>query len=608
MPAPLSAWRGVDVVQDVPDPWTSAVVAADLGLGAWSLEATMSDALIARARAWMARDPDPVTRAATEAMLGDPAALAAHFEGRLTFGTAGMRGAMGPGPQRMNQLMVRRVTAAVAQYLRDTVPDQLGAGVVVGFDGRHGSREFAAEACGVLAAAGIPALTYDDVVPTPQLAHAVKHLGAAAGIMVTASHNPPQDNGYKVYWGNGAQIVPPHDTGISACLDALADDVALDRSAEVPRVPVEVLAAYLDEVLALRVHESTGARIVYSAMHGVGTARIEDVMGRAGHADLHLVAAQAMPDADFPTVNFPNPEEPGAMDLSLALAREVGADVAVANDPDADRLAVAVRYAPGAYRMLTGNQVGVLLADDLLEYGEGGAERLVATTIVSTSMLSRIAARHGVQYAETLTGFKWIANKAITHDAAGGQFVVGFEEALGYSAGSVVRDKDGVSAALLIADLASWAKWRGETLLDRLEQLYRKDGVYASGQLSATFPGAEGAARIASVTAGLRADPPAEIAGVEVVVVRDISTGEARDTRTGETTALDLPSSDVLAFDLADGSRVLARPSGTEPKIKIYFEARTELGSNESLADAEERAAARVAAMRDDMAARTGLT
>jgi phosphomannomutase len=563
--------------------------------------------VVAAARAWVEQDPDPRTRALVHDLIerDDRAALSVMFGGRLAFGTAGMRGPIGAGPLAMSRLTVLRVTTALAEHLCGDCPDVVDRGVVIGFDGRRMSREFAADAAAVLAAHGIPVWSWDDVVPTPELAFAVTHLGAAAGIMVTASHNPPADNGYKVYAGNGAQIVPPHDAAIEARLDALGR-IDAPMPVEWMPVPRSAHAAWMEAIAALRVHTSGSARLVYTAMHGVGRAAVEEAMRVAGHT-LHLVTAQADPDPDFPTVKFPNPEEPGALDLALALAREVDADAILANDPDADRLAVAVRVGPGDYQVLTGNQVGVLLADDLLASGGGGPSALVATTIVSTALLARVAASYGATYAETLTGFKWIANKAIDWDRGGGRFVVGFEEALGYSAGSVVRDKDGVSAAVLVADLVAYERARGRTLVDRLEDLARAHGVHTTGQRSRTLAGADGAARIAAVMEGLRASPPAEVAGVAVVAVRDVRAGTAHDLRSGVVTRLDLPSSDGLAFDLADGSRVLVRPSGTEPKIKLYFEARVPVGDGESVAEAEQRGQRRVAAMADDLLTRTGL-
>lgn len=571
--------------------------------------------LDAAIRRWLAADPDPLTRAAGEKLLAenDRAVLSAHFGARLEFGTAGLRAELGPGPNRMNRAMVRWATAGVVAHLLVAVPDAKRRGVVVGFDGRHGSRPFAKEAAAVLAGAGVRVMLYDDTVPTPQLGHAVRWLDAAGGIMVTASHNPPRDNGYKVFWADGAQIVPPHDEAISAAIDALGGPEAVTppsfaearKTGLVGPVPLAAEAAYVDEVLAERVYRGpTEVRIVYTAMHGVARRMIEAVLDRAGHTDRHLVAEQADPDPDFPTVAFPNPEEKGALDLALARARATDADVVIANDPDGDRLAAAVPDGRGGWRALTGNEVGVLLADELLRFGPKRAGRLVATTIVSTGMLARIAAAYGVGYVETLTGFKWIAAEALRCDAAGGRFVFGFEEALGYSIGPVVRDKDGVSAALVFCDLVARCKQAGQSVLDRLASLYRVHGLHATRQQSLTLPGAEGAKRILRIMAALRQHPPTALGGTPVARVRDLLAGEARVVATGEVSPIRLPASDVLAFDLEDGSRVLARPSGTEPKIKLYFEVRAPLAEGVALTVAEADAVARLDTLRADLLAR----
>lgn len=544
----------------------------------------MHSPLRTQAAAWIAADPDPETRMAGQALLDaeDDAGLRACFGKRLQFGTAGMRGALGPGPNRMNRALVRRVTAGLGAYLSSTIDGAYERGVVIGFDARHGSRPFSEDAAAVLAAAGFKVWIYDEIVPTPELARAVLSLGCAAGIMVTASHNPPQDNGYKVYWADGAQIIPPHDTGISAAIDAVAEVTigelpALRAAGQVCAVPPALQADYLTEVAALRVWDGpTDLRVVYTAMHGVGRERIEQVFAAAGYPALHLVAEQVDPDPDFPTVAFPNPEEPGALDLALALASSVGADLLVANDPDADRLAVAVPDGAGGYTALTGDQVGALLADELLRHGPQDARRLVATTVVSSTLLRRIAAAHGAAYVETLTGFKWIANKAIDWDAEGGRFVMGYEEALGYSCGAVARDKDGVSAALLFADLAARCKADGVTVLDRLEQIYRAHGVHLSSQKALKLPGDDGALRIQQIMTKLRGGLPERLLGEPVLGHRDLREGVATDLRTGNTSAIELPRSDVLAIDL-EAARVLVRPSGTEPKIKFYFEVRAEV-------------------------------
>ncbi|MFT4978444.1 MAG: phosphomannomutase [Myxococcota bacterium] len=569
--------------------------------------------LIEAAQRWMESDPDPVTRAEAAALLasGDEAVLREQFGARLQFGTAGIRGAMGAGPGRINRALIGQVTAGLGRYLLRVVGDAATRGVVIGFDGRHNSRQFADDAAGILAGMGIAVLRFDEVVPTPVLAHAVTACGAAAGVMVTASHNPPADNGYKVYWGNGAQIIPPHDKGISAEIDDVGGPWGvslppLDEVAERIRpVPAATWVDYLQRVLSWRVLPETGAVAVYTAMHGVGWESMRRVAAAAGHQPLLAVAEQRDPDGDFPTVSFPNPEEPGALDLAYARAAAEGADLIIAHDPDADRLAVALPDAAGeGWSRLTGDEVGLLLADTMLRHGPQDGPRMVANTIVSTSLLGRLAEAHGAELAETLTGFKWIANAALDFE---GTFLVGFEEALGYSVGDVVRDKDGVSAALHILDLASWCKARGKTLREHLEGLYRTYGYVASAQSSIRMPGAAGQAAITAILAKLRAAPPTTLAGIPVRCVRDVLAGTATTTATGAVVRLDLPRSNVLAFDMAQGCRVLARPSGTEPKIKFYFEVIIDLEEQDVLSDVAARARARIAALKADLLAQVGL-
>ena len=551
---------------------------------------------------WLAHDPDPDTCRGLRQMLedSDSTALERAFGPRLVFGTAGLRGPIGPGPAAMNRLLVQRVSRGLARYVRG----QAGAGrrAVIGFDGRHKSRAFAHDTASVLADAGMEVWLFDQVCPTPLCAYAVRHLSAAVGVMVTASHNPPEDNGYKVYWSTGGQIIEPHDSGITEAIDAVWDEhtvptelATLRAAGRVRAIPVDLVDAYHEAVQGLRVHHSTGARVVYTAMHGVGAVDVLRALRTAGHTDVHPVPAQRDPDPDFPTVRFPNPEEPGAMDLSMTLARDLDADVVIANDPDADRLAVAVPDGDG-FRQLTGNQVGLLLAHDLLSHGDG-APPLVATTIVSSKLLADIARHHGAAYGETLTGFKWLGELGRKHEERGGRFVLGFEEALGYSIGGLVRDKDGVSAALVMADLVSWLRSQDRTLLDALAELGRLYGVSASTQKSFRMPGEEGKARIEALLASLREQGVESVDGVAVVRSRDLLSGEARDHTTGSTSIIDLPRSNVLAWDLADGSRILARPSGTEPKVKFYFEVVEPMG-DEALATAEARANQRLEKLR----------
>ncbi len=568
-------------------------------------------------------DPDPETRAELEKLLAapDPQAtdLADRFAGTLEFGTAGLRGVIGAGPNRMNRAVVLRTTWGLAEHLLAAVPDVKERGVVIGYDGRRLSPELAEDTACVLAARGIPALVFTDFAPTPLTAFAVKHLHAAAGVMVTASHNPPEYNGYKVYWGNGAQIIPPIDAQIaSAILRApAAKDVPRLELAEakakrlVRTLGDDVARAYLDAVrgLGARRDGDRALTIVYTPMHGVGDALARKALAESGFTRVTSVPEQQKPDGRFPTVAFPNPEEKGAMDLAFALARKERADLVLANDPDADRLAVAIPDAasPSGYLQLTGNQVGVLFGHYLLTEGEdaGASDRLVLASVVSSPMLGAIAAALGVRYEETLTGFKWIANRAMEIEKADKRrFIFGYEEALGYTVGDLVRDKDGIGAAVVMAEIAAVSKSRGRTLKDELEAIARRFGLFVSAQVSVTRPGADGASEIRALMDRLRADPPSRVGEHAVVAVSDYQARERKTLATGAREALALPPSNVLGFALEGGARVLVRPSGTEPKIKFYFDLREVVREGEPFADAERRAAASLKALCDAFSAK----
>ncbi len=547
-----------------------------------------------QAKTWAQHDPDAKTAAEVLALLekNDTKELGDRFGSSLEFGTAGLRGVIGGGPNRMNRAVIRRTTLGLARYLKATVPDVLTRGVVIGRDGRHMSLEFANDTASVLAAEGIPAHVFTTLAPTPLTAFGVTALKAAAGVMVTASHNPPEYNGYKVYWSNGAQIIPPHDAGIAKAIDGVgaANEVALMSEADARAkglwvdVPAAVERAYLDAILGLRPTKLTAdLRIVYTAMHGVGGRLAMQVLWEAGFKNVTAVAEQQEPDGAFPTVRFPNPEEPGAMDLSTALAAKTNADIALANDPDADRLAVMARDSAGALRIMTGNEVGVLLGHFMLTQ-QKTKNPIVMTTIVSSAQLKSIASSLGAKYAETLTGFKWIANRAMQAETEGQRFVMGYEEALGYTVGDVVRDKDGIGTALVIADMAAWCKSKGTTLLGYLEDVQRAHGLFVAKQYNATLPGATGAAAIKSVMEQFRARPPSRIGDLAVETPIDYL---------GETP---LPKSNVIAYELAGGGRVTLRPSGTEPKIKFYFELREVLSAGEAMPAAKARATAKLEA------------
>jgi phosphomannomutase len=452
----------------------------------------------------------------------------------------------------------------------------------------------------ILAAAGIPVVLFTKPVPTPLVGFAVKRLGAAGGVVVTASHNPPEYNGYKVYWENAAQIVPPIDAAIAADIARApaGRDVPRPSLAElrakglVKDAPAELERAYLDAVCALQVHPGEGdrsLRIVYTPMHGVGDELLRRALAAAGFANVTSVPEQQKPDGAFPTVAFPNPEEKGAMDLSFALARKTSAQLVIANDPDADRLAVAVPEGDG-WRQLTGNQVGALLGHYLLTEKPSSKPRAVLASLVSSPLLGRIAATLGVRYEETLTGFKWISNRSMDLEREGLEIVFGYEEALGYSIGDVVRDKDGISAALVAAEMAAVLRQRGKTLLDELDVIARRWGVFTSSQVNVTRKGTAGVAAIRAMMDGLRASPPARIGADAVVAVADYETRKRTDLRTGAVTPLGLPRSNVLSFELASGSRIIARPSGTEPKAKFYFDVREEVRQGEAVSAAASRA------------------
>jgi phosphomannomutase len=580
--------------------------------------ATLED-LRARAERWMADDPDERAREELRALLASPdigaTDLADRFAGSLEFGTAGLRGVLGAGPNRMNRAVVARATWGVAQELLASVPGAAERGVVVGGDARRMSRELAEDTAAIFGAAGIRVVLFREPVPTPLVGFTVKRLGAAAGVVVTASHNPPEYNGYKVYWQNAAQIVPPTDARIAAAIGRApaARDVprpALEPLREAGRVsdaPPGATRAYLDAVRALAVHRGgdRSIRIVYTPMHGVGDALVRPALAEAGFAHVESVPEQQKPDGAFPTVAFPNPEEPGAMDLAFALARKTGADLILANDPDADRLAVAVPSG-GGFRQLTGNQAGVLLGHYLLTERPVKGPRAVLASIVSSPLLGRIAGDLGVRYEETLTGFKWIANRAMELEREGCEFVFGYEEALGYCVGDAVRDKDGISAALLAAEVAAVLRERGRTVEQELEAIARRWGTFVSSQVNVTRKGAAGAAAIRAMMEALRAQPPRSIGADQVVAVSDYEARTRVEPATGRSSPLALPVSNVLAFELASGSRVIARPSGTEPKAKFYFDVRETVRADEPVAEATARAASSMRRLADAFVAIAG--
>ena len=628
------------------------------------------DDLRSRVEAWIREDPDPGDQAELRELLdaceqGGEQGRAAldeltdRFAGRLQFGTAGLRGQVGAGPNRMNRAVVRAATAALAAWLYEHGPGAVqaagasGMTVVIGCDARHRSSDFADEAAAVLTGAGIGVHLLPRPNPTPLLAFAIRQLSAAAGIMITASHNPAADNGYKLYLGDGAQIVPPVDAQIEAAIGGLGP------LSQIPAGPLdgplvtrhgdEVAQAYLDAIIAAspappagpppagpppigpppagllsagppsaasRPEEAqpgipapagqpplraaaTPMRVVYTALHGVAASLALRAIDRAGFPPPLVVAAQEQPDPDFPTVAFPNPEEPGTLDLALALARADDADLVLANDPDGDRLAVAVPdpAGPGGWRVLSGDQVGALIGSYLLgrtSTGPEAGQRLVVTTVVSSTLLGKIAAASGARYAETLTGFKWIVRAG--QGVPGRRFIFGYEEALGYAVGDVVRDKDGISAALALLSLAAAARAAGRSLLDRWDALEAEHGVHLTAQVTLHAPSPAG------IMGRLRAAPPAALAGQPVTGSEDLAGAPATDAAAGAGGAREpgLPPADVLIYRLP-GARVVIRPSGTEPKLKAYLEV-VEPATLQTLAAARMAAAERLGPLRTAVA------
>ena len=584
---------------------------------------TISDSgLAAAASAWREADPDLETRAELDQLLGagdagDAAAeLAVRFEGSLAFGTAGIRAAMGAGPMRMNRLVAGRVAAGLARYIAATDPAAAAAGVVIGYDGRAKSDVFAADAARILSRAGVRVSMLPGPLPTPVLAFAVRHERAAYGLMVTASHNPRQDNGIKVYVHDGGQLLPPADSDIASFIDQVdplrlpagwADGPFEFASAD------DAVSAYISAVAtggALTADDGQlvagrGLKVVHTALHGVGDATLRAVLASAGWPAPAPVVAQQQPDPAFPTVPYPNPEAPGVLDLAAATAERDGADLVLANDPDADRVAVMVP-GPGGWQTLTGDELGALLGDAVLtRLGQGdpvedpgGLPPVVATTVVSGSLLRRLAQSAGVRCVSTLTGFKWIA-RAGGPDAA---LIYGYEQALGYAVRPhLVADKDGISAALLVLQLATAEAQQGRTLLDRLDDLALAHGLHLTRQRTLRADGAAGLAQLDDALGRVRSDPPRVLAGQPVTVtdlgqeapgVVDLAGGHAEQSPDRP-----IPPADVLIWHAGSDARVMIRPSGTEPELKIYAEAVCPVATRAGLGAARTAAAKRVEQM-----------
>lgn len=539
---------------------------------------------------WLASEAfDDETKAELEAIRGDEKEIKERFYKDLEFGTGGLRGIIGAGTNRMNKYTVGKATQGLASYILKNNPDGAKMGVAIAYDSRNMSPEFAEGAALVLNANGIKSYIFDELRPTPELSYAVRSLGCTAGIVVTASHNPPEYNGYKVYWADGAQVVAPKDRGIIEEVNAVADfaDIkTIDKEEAVKAGLFNVIGSDIDDgfvnaVLeqAVRPEEVKKAEdmvIVYTPLHGTGNKPVRRVLKEAGFKNVFVVPQQELPDKNFSTVGYPNPEDPKAFTLAIELAKEKNADIVVGTDPDADRIGVVIKDKDGGYSVMTGNMTGALLTEYVLggrkEKGRLPKNAAVIKTIVTTEMVRAIAENYDAQLIEVLTGFKYIGEKIKQFEEDNSRtFVFGFEESYGCLSGTYARDKDAVGAAMLVCEMAAYYKNRGMTLYDALNELYEKYGVYREGVKSVTLKGIDGAEQIQKIMAYLRANTPIEFAGHRTIWKKDYKTKEFVNIATGETEESTLPVSDVLYYNLEDGAWLCVRPSGTEPKIKFYM-------------------------------------
>ncbi len=561
---------------------------------------------------------DADTKAELEGIKDDENEIKERFYQDLEFGTAGLRGIIGAGTNRMNTYVVRKATQGLANYIKKSGKE--ARGVAIAYDSRRMSPEFADVAALCLAANGIKAYVFESLRPTPELSFAVRKLGCIAGINITASHNPPEYNGYKVYWEDGAQITPPHDKGIMADVKAITDyttlktmDLEAAKAAGLYEViGAEVDDAYMAELKKQVLHQDAidavakDIKIVYSPLHGTGNIPARRVLKELGFENVYVVPEQELPNGEFPTVSYPNPEADEAFELGLKLAKELDADLVLATDPDADRLGVRVRDKNGEYHTLTGNMSGCLLAD--YEIGERKELRglpkdgYLIKTIVTTNMADAIAKYYGVGVIECLTGFKYIGQQILGFENSGkGEYLFGFEESYGCLIGTHARDKDAIVATMALAEAAAYYKSIGMNLWDAMVAMYERNGYYKGDLKAITLKGIEGLAKIQEILDTLRKNPPAEIAGYKVLKARDYMADTVKDMETGEVTPTGLPSSNVLYYDMPDGTWLCVRPSGTEPKVKFYYGVK-----GTSLEDADAKSAAmgkEVLAMIDAMLA-----
>lgn len=561
---------------------------------------------------WLNGNYDEDTRSEIHRMMDqDPAVLADAFYRNLEFGTGGLRGIMGVGTNRINRYTIGMATQGYANYLRKCFPDR-EVSVAVGHDSRNNSRTFAEITASVMAANGIRVFLFEKLRPTPELSFAIRHLGCQGGVVCTASHNPREYNGYKAYWTDGGQLVPPHDKNVIAEVEAIAsvDDVKWTGGADlITLVGAEIDEAYMQMVKDLSVYPEAIERqrdlsIVYTPIHGTGIELVPKVLERFGFRNVHLVAEQIEPNGDFPTVVYPNPEESEAMSLGLNLARSLDADILLGTDPDADRVGIGVKNDRGEWVLLNGNQTAVLAFNYMIEArkakGIARPNDMVVKTIVTTDLIDAIAAANGVNCYNVLTGFKWIA-ELIREKEANEHYIIGGEESYGLMIGDKLRDKDAVSAVALLCEMAAYEKDKGRSLFDKLIDIYLTYGHYLEHLVSITKKGMDGQQQIADMMERFRNEPPQALNGIAVVRLLDYERREAKDLRTGAVEPITLPKSNVLQFILEDGSKVSARPSGTEPKIKFYFSVKGTLTSRDAFHDAEAALLARIRRIIEDL-------
>ncbi|MCK6264013.1 phospho-sugar mutase [Vibrio sp. ZSDE26] len=544
--------------------------------------------MLERVTQWLMSDPDPKTREELQYLIDEKMydELEARFDGRLKFGTAGLRGVVGCGPNRMNRLVVQQTATGLGHYLVSKVTNANKRGVIIGYDGRVDSKQFAHDCASVLTALGIKVYLTSNEIPTPVVAFGIQRLHAAAAVVITASHNPRDYNGLKVYWENGAQIIPPHDSGIAYEIDlatfkpiplmSLDDAKKHDLLEWLDESYIDLYqSCILDQDLFHRDIEACNVTIAYSALHGVGGSLAMTMLKQAGFKGVMSVAEQHQPDGEFPCLDFPNPEEKGAMDAVIELADSIEADIACANDPDADRFAVAVQLNQGGYKKLTGDQIGVLFADYLFKKFQAcrddrainfPTKPFVGNTVVSSTLFKKLAFNYDAEYYQTLTGFKWLANMAMQHPQYQSNFLLSYEESNGYCIGPLVRDKDGLSALVMFAQLTEQLKQNNRTIWQRLEEIYRQYDYYLTEQQSIYFSN-----NSIDVCEKLRAHPPTHIAGLQIIAYEDLNQS-LRFITGGATEVLNLPCANVLIYYLEENTRIIIRPSGTEPKLKCYYE------------------------------------